>query len=99
MNISLGEDTTTTPAVTTDTTGTASSCASITAAAAKAATFSSGLNLWTSPGCAFSALTTLIASPSDAFSGPVLPFTMGVLLPPLALIGIGIAMMAGGRRR
>lgn len=61
-------------------------------------TFSTGLQLWGTPSTALTVSQTLIENPSVAFAGAALPFAAGVLLPPLAVLGILIyAMSQGGK--
>jgi hypothetical protein len=54
--------------------------------------FSDGLALWETPSTAFSALGSL------SFASANLAYTMGVLLPPLAAVGLLLMMMNGGKR-
>jgi hypothetical protein len=70
-------------------------------------TFMQGLQMWTTPLATATdggnALTktigTLISNPSQSFTGSLLPFTAGVLLPPVALIVLLMSMgqSSGGR--
>jgi len=66
--------------------------------AATTATFGSGIGLWTSPSSALSAMGTLISNPTTSYSSGVLPFTLGVLLPPIALIALVLSMGKGKKR-
>jgi len=60
-------------------------------------TFTQGLTLWESPSSALSTVGSLVSNASTAFSGSLLPFTLGVLLPPIALVGLLFAMGKGKR--
>lgn len=61
-----------------------------------APSFTQGLTLWESPGSAMTAIGTIFSNASTAFSGPLLPFTAGVLLPPVALVVLLFSM--GGKK-
>jgi hypothetical protein len=62
-------------------------------------TFSQGLQLWSNPSSALTATQTLLSNAGTAFTGQLLPFTAGVLLPPVAVIGLLIYVMSQGGRR
>jgi hypothetical protein len=55
-------------------------------------TFSQGLALWETPSTAFSALGSL------SFASANLAYAMGVLVPPVAAVGLLLMMMNGGKR-
>jgi hypothetical protein len=42
---------------------------------------------------------TLVSNPSTAFSSAVLPFTLGVLAPPIALVAVLFSMNASKGKR
>lgn len=57
-----------------------------------------GLKLWMSPSAAFSALGAVASNPSTAFSSALMPFTLGILLPPIALVAILMGSSGGGKK-
>ena len=61
-------------------------------------TFIAGLEMWTSPSAALSTMGSIVSDPTDAFGGALLPFSLGVLLPPIALVAVVISM-SGGKKR
>jgi len=61
-------------------------------------TFTTGLTLWESPSVAFSTIGTILTNPTTAFSSALLPFSAGVLLPPVA-VAVLILMNMGGKKR
>ena len=61
--------------------------------------FSTGLQLWASPSNGVAAVEAIFANTTAAFSGSLLPFTVGVLLPPVALVGLLLfALGQGGKK-
>lgn len=68
-----------------------------TAAATPAPTFTTGLTLWETPSSALTAVSSIFSNASSAFSSALLPFTAGVLLPPVALIVLLMGMGKKGR--
>ncbi len=80
MMIGLGQASTasTTPAVTP--TGTTSGTTQ--------PTFTTGLQLWSTPSTAFSTMGSAFSNPSTAFSSAYLPYTAGLFLPPVALVAV-----------
>lgn len=58
-----------------------------------------GLKAWGSPSLAFSALGNTASNFSTAFSGPVLPATLGLWTPPLVLAVVAISAMGRKGRR
>lgn len=50
--------------------------------------FMTGLQLWLTPTSAIQYLTATVNQPATAFSSAMLPATIGVLLPPIALIAL-----------
>jgi hypothetical protein len=68
---------------------------STTPAATIAPGFSDGLMMWTTPGTALTAVGNTFSNFSTAFSGANLAPTIGLLLPPLALLFI---LMGGSKR-
>ncbi len=59
--------------------------------------FSDGLTLWTTPSAAITAVQGVIVNTSTAFASPQLPYTAGLLLPPVAAVVLLLGMMGGGR--
>jgi hypothetical protein len=68
-----------------------------TPAATVAPSFTQGLTLWETPTSAVTAIGSIFQNASTAFSSSLLPFTAGVLLPPIALIAILMGMGKGRR--
>ena len=60
-------------------------------------TFGSGLSLWASPSAAIAAIGTIVTSPTTAFSSPLMSFSAGVLIVPVALIVVLFSMGKGKR--
>lgn len=60
-------------------------------------TFGTGLNMWTSPSAALTAVGTVVSNPSTSFAAANLPFSIG-LLSPLIGLGVTLLMYSGGKR-
>jgi hypothetical protein len=66
-------------------------------------TFTQGLTMWTAPtavasdggNALFETIGSLVSNPTTAFSSALLPFTAGVLLPPVALVFVLMGMKKG----
>jgi hypothetical protein len=93
MMVGIGDTAVATTPATTSTTG----CAALDTAVANP-TFLNGAMVWTCPTLAFQTIGQLMSNPSTAFSSSGLPLTLGLLLPPLAIVGVIIGMTSGGRR-
>ena len=61
--------------------------------------YMAGLKVWGNPGAALSALGTTLSNFGAAVSGSVLPATLGLWTPPLALAAVVFSSMSGRRRR
>ena len=59
--------------------------------------FTDGLSLWANPGFALTATQNAIANVSTSFSSAQLPYTAGLLAPPVLLLLVILGGM-GGRR-
>jgi hypothetical protein len=54
--------------------------------------FGEGVKAWTEPSSAVNALGVIAGNPTAAFSGAVMPFTLGLLAVPAALIAVVMSM-------
>ena len=61
--------------------------------------YMAGLKAWGSPTAAFSALGTTVSNATTAFSGPMLPASLGLWTPPLVLAYVAFNAMGRRRRR
>jgi hypothetical protein len=61
--------------------------------------FLTGVQQWASPSAALTTATTLLSNPAAAFAGSALPFTLGVLAVPAALVLLIASMSGGGGRQ
>ena len=60
-------------------------------------TFATGAELWTTPSAAFTAAQGILTNASSAFSSANLPYTLGILAVPVALVFLVMSMSKGKR--
>jgi len=84
---------------TTTTTAPATTAVSTTTPPSSIDLYMAGLQLWGTPGTAFSTLGTTISSASSAFTGQALPVSLGLWTPPLLLAAVLIGMSGKRGRR
>ena len=59
-------------------------------------TFGTGLQMWTAPSAALTAVGTVVSNPTTSFAAANLPFSIG-LLTPLLDVGAGLLLMGSKR--
>lgn len=75
--------------------GTAAGGSNTTALAPPTLGLTDGLKLWLTPSSALSAVQSTITDPSTSLGAKILPYTIGLLAPPIVLL---MLLTGGGRR-